>query len=335
MRSKAIGGFFELEFPAPKAPLHANTVNFQSARAAFLALLRAGQPRRVWMPYYTCCTMLASLQQADIPVVFYPIDRNFRIASDISLQEGDWLVYTNYFGVCTGYAASVIEQFGQDRVIVDASQALFASPFECLATIYSPRKFLGVPDGGWLVSKLHVKEPTQVDEGAYERALSLLKRAAFSPEVAYADHHRAEMTLFDQEPAAMSVLTRRILASVDFQEVRRARHRNFAYLHARLGQHNLLSLSPADVDGPLCYPFLVEGRGLRELLIRERIYVPTYWHDVLELVAPNSTEAFLANGLIPLPCDQRYGEAEMGRVVDVCLGFLSSVVSKDVMEIQV
>lgn len=335
MRSKAIGGFFDLELPSPKAPIYINTVNFQSARAAFLALLRAGQPRRVWMPYYTCRTMLASLQQADIPVVFYPIDQYFQIASDVALQDGDWLVYTNYFGLCTDYAASVAKRFGRDRVIVDASQSLFSAPFDCLATIYSPRKFLGVPDGGWLVSSLQVEEPMQVDEASYERALSLLKRAAFSPEVAYADHHQAEMTLFDREPEAMSVLTRRILASVDFQEVRRARNRNFAYLHECLGQHNLLPLRSADVDGPLCYPLIVEHRGLRDALIRERIFVPTYWRDVLELVPPTSTEAFLANGLIPLPCDQRYGEADMARVVDVCQGFLSSALSKDVMEIQV
>jgi len=334
VRSKAIGGFFELEFPRPKGPLYANAVNFQSARAAFLALLRAGKPGRVWMPYYTCCTMLASLEQAGVPVVFYSIDRHFRIASDIPLHERDWLVYTNYFGVCTDYAASVIKRFGGNRVIVDASQALFSSPFDCVATIYSPRKFVGVPDGGWLVSKLHVAAPVRGDEGSYERALSLLKRAAFSPEAAYADHHRAELTLFDQEPAAMSVLTRRILASVDFQEVRRARNRNFAYVHERLGRHNLLSLSPADVDGPLCYPLVIEARGLRERLIRERIFVPTYWHDVLAHVPPTSTEAFLANGLVPLPCDQRYGESDMARVVDVCLDFLSSVVSIDVTEIQ-
>lgn len=334
MRGKAIGGFFELEFPAEKAPLHSNTVKFQSARAAFLALLRAGEPRRVWMPYFTCFTMLSSLRQAGVEVVFYSIDRQFGIADDITLGDGDWLLYTNYFGLCSGIAESVINRFGANQVVIDASQALYSGPFDCLATIYSPRKFLGVPDGGLLVSRLQVPEPTQVDDGSFDRAISLLKRAAFSPEAAYAEHHCAEETLFDQEPAAMSRLTLRMLAGIDYAEVRRARNRNFAYLHERLGQHNLLDLTHLHADGPLCYPLLADCDGLRKLLISKRIYVPTYWHDVLALVPAASEEAFLVDRLIPLPCDQRYNEEDMARVVDTCLNHFSNVLPEDVMEIQ-
>ncbi|GAB3544271.1 hypothetical protein GCM10027343_19180 [Noviherbaspirillum agri] len=334
MRGKALGGFFELEFPAAKPPLHSDTVKFQSARAAFLALLRAGRPRRVWMPYYTCFTMLASLRQAGVDVVFYSIDRQFRIADDIILQEGDWLLYTNYFGLCTENAVSVIKRFGAERVVIDASQALFSGPFDCLATIYSPRKFLGVPDGGLLATCLHVEEPAHCDDGSFDRAISLLKRAAFSPEVAYAEHHCAEETLFDQEPAAMSVLTRRMLAGIDYPQVARVRNRNFAYLHDRLGRHNLMDLGQLRVEGPMCYPLLVNCDGLRKLLISKRIYVPTYWRDVLELVPSTSTEAYLVDRLVPLPCDQRYDEEDMERVVDTCLNHFSNVLPEDVMEIQ-
>jgi hypothetical protein len=330
---QAIGGYFDLEFPAPKGLLYSDAVNFQSARAAFLALLRVGRPRRVWMAYYTCRTMLASLRQAGIQVCFYSIDQHFRIVGDISLRAGDWVVYTNYFGVCTDYAASVIERFGRQRVVIDASQALFSGPFDCLATIYSPRKFLGVPDGGLLISDLPVNEPAQVDEGSFERSIPLLKRAAFSPECAYADHRRAEMTLFDQEPAAMSTLTRRVLESIDYAEVRRKRSSNFSYLHRSLGQKNCLKLDLDHVDGPMCYPFFVDSGGLREALIAERIYVPTYWNDVLEHVSSGSAEVLLVERLVPLPCDQRYGEDEMARVVNACLAFRARV-AEGVMEIE-
>ncbi|HJV74821.1 MAG TPA: hypothetical protein VJ654_11410, partial [Noviherbaspirillum sp.] len=61
--------------------------------------------------------------------------------------------------------------------------------------------------------------------------------------------------------------------------------------------------------------------GLREYLIKKRIFVPTYWKDVLELVSPSDLETHLVQELIPLPCDQRYGEKEMNRVVATCLEF--------------
>lgn len=321
LTSDPIGGFFELEFPPAKEVLYPDARAFQSGRAAFLALLRAGRPRRVWMPYYICSTMLDSLRQADIDVAFYHIDRHFYLAEDIRLKDREWLVYVNYFGIRTGYARSLLTCFDPASLVIDSSQALFSPPLDCLATVYSPRKFLGVPDGGWLVSSLPVAEPDLMDDGSFERSVSLLKRAAFSPEDAYADHQKAERILFHQEPKRMSSLTRRMLSGIDYQEICRIRNSNFAYLHAQLSHLNALSLDPVDIDGALCYPLFTQKAGLRDFLIKQRIFVPTYWKDVLELVSPSDLETHLVQELIPLPCDQRYGEQELNRVVAACLTF--------------
>jgi hypothetical protein len=246
----------------------------------------------------------------------------------IDLDAGDWLLYTNYFGIRGTYAKSLLSRYDRKSVIVDSSQALFSPPHECLATIYSPRKFLGVPDGGLLVSSTPVHTPELVDEGSFDRAGPLLKRMAFSPEAGYEEHQTAECTLFDQPPKRMSNLTRRILSSVDYGEVCLARNRNFAYLHKHLGRYNLLPIDAGDINGPLCYPFLTRSPELRKILIEQRIYVSTYWHDVLALVDATSSEKFLVHGLVPLPCDQRYGEPEMARVVEVCEKFLCVVDEK-------
>lgn len=326
MRKSAIGGYFELELPPSKAAfLYPQAMGFQSARAAFLALLQSGQPQRVWVPYYICGTMLDSLRQAQVDIAFYSINRNLHIVQDIDLGEGDWLLYVDYFGVRRAYVRSLLDRLDRGRLIIDSSQAVFSSPHECLATIYSPRKFFGVPDGGMIVSSLPIVPPLQIDEGSYERAGPLLKRIAFDPEAGYMEHRSAEETLYGQQPKRMSELTRRILSSVDYDETCRARNRNFSCLHERLERHNLLRIDAADVNGPLCYPLLTEHEGLRELLLEERIFVPTYWKDVLELVDEASHERFLVRHLIPLPCDQRYGESEMAVIVDVCSRFFGSV----------
>ncbi|WP_420476664.1 hypothetical protein [Noviherbaspirillum sp. ST9] len=318
MTPSAIGGFFELELPRGGRPFHGGAGHFQSARAAFLALLLAGTPRRIWMPYYICSTMVDSARQAGVDLAFYDIDEHFRIPASVWPEKGEWLVYVNYFGVCGNEVEALMDRYDRAAIVIDSSQSLFSPPAAGLATIYSPRKFLGIPDGGLLVSTLGVPEPDTVDQGSYVRALPLIKRAAFSPEVAYQSHVEAEHTLFYQQPMQMSRLTRRMLASIDLEKVRQVRNRNFAYLHRSLGHINLLPIEAATVNGPLCYPLLTKYSTIRDYLISKRIYVPTYWKDVLDMVSPSSFEAFLVRHLVPLPCDQRYGEKEMKEVVAAC-----------------
>lgn len=321
----AIGGYFELELPLVRSPFfHPGAIGFQSARAAFLALLRARKPRRVWLPYYICGTMAASLAQTSSKVAYYKIDESLHLAEDVRLKEGEWLLYVDYFGIRGSYARSLLERFDPQSVVIDSSQALFSQPYECLATIYSPRKFLGVPDGGLIVSSVPIDTPQLVDKGSFERAISLLKRMAFSPEEGYADHKQAEMTLFDQQPMRMSCLTCKILSTVDSSAIHRTRNANFLYLHERLAQYNGLSIDPGEVNGPLCYPLLTENLKLREALIKRRVFVATYWLDVLKLVDDKAVEKRLVQGIIPLPCDQRYGATEMARIAEICLSLLSN-----------
>lgn len=321
----AIGGYFELELPLARSPFfYPGAIGFQSARAAFLALLRAGKPRRVWLPYYICGTMAASIAQTSSEVAYYKIDENLHLAEDVRLKKGEWLLYVDYFGIRRSYARSLLDRFDPESLIIDSSQALFSRPYDCLATIYSPRKFLGVPDGGLIVSSVPIDTPQLVDKGSFERAISLLKRMAFSPEEGYAEHQQAEMTLFDQQPMRMSCLTCKILSTVDSDAIHRTRNANFLYLHERLGQYNALSIDPAELNGPLCYPLLTENIGLREALIKRRVFVATYWQDVLKLVDDASIEKRLVQGIIPLPCDQRYGEMEMARIAEICLSLLSN-----------
>ncbi|EBN9364132.1 hypothetical protein D3L20_26980, partial [Salmonella enterica] len=70
---------------------------------------------------------------------------------------------------------------------------------------------------------------------------------------------------------------------------------------------------------PLCYPFLSKNNKLKEMLLKNEIYVPTYWNDVLSRVDINSIEYELVSKLIPLPCDQRYSYLQMQKIVNIIL----------------
>lgn len=323
MSENAIGGYFELELPQPRPFPYPQAHRYQSARSAFLALLRVGKPRRVWMPRYLCDSMFAALREAGVEAVPYAIDEGFEVVTEIDLQAADWLYYVNYFGVRSDVVTRLLTQYHPAQVILDHCQAFYAPPPPCLAVIYSPRKFFGVPDGGLIVTDLPLEVPGIQDQLSKQRAQALLERLAVSPESGYQSYVQGESSLTDLEPRQMSLLTSRILASVDFASVRDRRNRNFRYLHARLGHVNRLALDPERIDAPLCYPLLIEAEGLRALLISERVFVATYWPDVVEHAGSGSTEARLVRQLLPLPCDQRYDEPDMARIVALCTQFVN------------
>ena len=319
----AIGGYFELELPEPRPFLYPMARQFQSARAAFLALLRTGRPSRVFIPHYLCDSMLLPLKKAGVECIFYSMDDGFNIRDDIDLRATDWLLYVNYFGVCGNSVDRLRARYAPRQLVLDHSQAFYAAPRDCLATIYSPRKFFGVPDGGLLVTALPISEAQGMDQGSLARASSGLTRLAQTAEAGYAAYQEAEASLEQCEPLEMSQLSRRILHSVDIEAARMRRNANFAFLHQQLGSCNALALDLDSIDGPLCYPLLADATDLRAHLIRERIFVATYWPEVASRVGMVSQEREWVRNLLPLPCDHRYGLAEMQRIAQTCLPFLS------------
>jgi hypothetical protein len=300
----AIGGYFALELPLNSGEYHRTALRFQSARAAFLALLREGRPSTVWMPWYICECTTEPLAMCGIPVRRYALDKDLRILS-AEPEPNDWLLYVNYFGLCGRHAAETLERFDRNRVIIDSTQAFFAEPADCLATIYSPRKFFGVPDGGYLVTNLNVREPDEIDNGSIGRSQHLFQRLGDAPEPGYADFVTAEASLSKQEPKRMSLFTQTLLSRIQYAEIRAQRVANFTYLHERLVEKNSFPIFLSNNDVPLCYPYFGDNSFLRYELRSHRIYTPVYWPELAQSTVVPDFEAKLAQQTVFLPCDQR------------------------------
>jgi hypothetical protein len=314
-----IGGYFELELPGKRQQPYPEATRFQSARAAFLALARAGNPKRVWMPRYICNAMLTPLEKTEIECVWYDVNDQLEVDANTRIGIDDWLLYVNYFGICNNQVAQLLQRFSPDQVVLDFSQSFFSRPAgDAMATIYSPRKFFGVPDGGLLVSQITVPRPETQDTGSFGRISHLMRRLGNSPEAGYAEYQHAEDSLAECEPKQMSKLTDRILSSIDFDSVSKKRRENFLFLHGALCKNNILSVDVAGLTAPLCYPLSTSDSGLRGRLANERIFVPTYWKDALSRVSGGWAVKMITN-LLPLPIDQRYAQKDMERLVSVVL----------------
>lgn len=316
----AIGGYFELELPEPKGHFYPDAKRFQSARAAFYALLLKGRPSKVWMPFYICDSMLAPLGRANIDIGFYSLNSDFSIKDNIELENNEWIFYVNYFGVCGRHQQAILDKYQSNQVVFDHSQAFFQPPLGCLATIYSPRKFFGVPDGGLLVSTQKIDESERSDDSSLGRASYLLKRLGGTPESGYNDYQVAEKSLMDFAPRRMSVLTDRILSCIDYERVRVKRNENFKFFHNMLSDKNAISIDLNFIDGPLVYPYLTDTVNLKATLIKNRVFVPTYWPECSARVGCGSHERNLTHYLAPLPCDQRYISSQFANIVNILKG---------------
>ena len=107
---------------------------------------------------------------------------------------------------------------------------------------------------------------------------------------------------------------------IDYEKVERKRRENYAYLHKRLGGMNQLNVKNA----AFMYPLMVEnGAAIRKMLQAKKIFIPTLWPTVFEVAAPNEMEYKMAENILPLPVDQRYGIEDMEYIVQEVLKCIS------------
>ena len=60
------------------------------------------------------------------------------------------------------------------------------------------------------------------------------------------------------------------------------------------------------------YPLLIEdGANVRKYLQERKIYISMLWPNVIETEAKDSYEYYLAQNILPIPCDQRYDSDDM------------------------
>src|SRR5690606_12558742 len=141
---------------------HSEAIHLNTARNAFEYILRAQEYKKVYIPYYTCDVMLEPIKKLNLQHEFYHVDERFEPLFDYGNVAGEEaFLYTNYFGLKDGFISKLAPDCR--NLIVDNSQALFADPIEGVDTFYSPRKFVGIPDGAYLYSNKKISQQLPKD----------------------------------------------------------------------------------------------------------------------------------------------------------------------------
>ena len=298
---KEIGGYFGLE-ELPNHEYHQGALAVNSGRNALVYLIRARKIRKLYIPFYLCDSVSCVCEREYCPCEQYRISADFRPLFKKRLAEDEWLYIVNYFGQMENEL-----EFKQwyRNIIIDNVQAFFRKPASHVDTIYSCRKFFGVPDGGYVYSDAYLDG--LVTDVSKDRMTHVLGRYEGVASEYYQMFIHNDESFYDMELKLMSRLTHNILGAIDYGQVKKRRESNFGYLHQMLGVYNKLSIQCP--EGPYAYPFYCkDGMVLKRKLAIEKIYIPTLWPDAVQY---GGLEKDYSENILPLPCDQRYDIEDM------------------------
>ena len=322
-----IGSFLEMQFPkgmeyrkGDKDIARLNTAR-QAIWHAFRVLRQAQEPvsNVIWIPYYQCDSIRETLKAHDVEIKYYHQDKNFN-PTDLTAKDDDAVVLVNYYGIMSSERMRILAQTFK-HPIIDCAQAFFCKPVEGALMVYSCRKFVGVPDGAYVVGKdVHkfVEEYPQCYSS--DTAKFLLTRIEYGCEgKGYEDRFVNENRIDHEDCMRMSKLTHTILDGTDYEYIIRKRKENFNYIQEKLADINLIDPTFfMDEDTvPMVYPLVIVDDEVIKRLYAAKHFQGRWWGYVAKEQPEGSFEHWIASNIIPVTIDQRYGTEEMDYLVKV------------------
>lgn len=309
---KEFGGYFEFE-QLINNEYHKDLIRLNIARNALLYVLKAKKIHKLYIPFYLCDSIRNMLRKNGIDYEYYHITNNFLPIFNKKLNQKEFLYVVNYYGQLTNTKLQEIKD-QYHYIIVDNTHSFFQKPIKGIDTIYSCRKFFGVPDGAYLSTDTVLDKTLQIDKSK-NRMKHLLGRFEETAWEYYQYFKEADYSFETEDLKIMSRLTQNILGAIDYKNVCKVRNDNYKYLQEFFGKKNILKL--IQPDGAYAYPLYVEnGIEIRKKLAKRKIYIPTLWPNVLKDVEKESIEYQYTANILPLPCDQRYSNVDLDYLLD-------------------
>lgn len=331
--SLPIGGFIGLESrgeaPGRGADFGgAAQLRFWNARAALAHLLSVLDVQRVWLPAYICPEPALAAAEHGRDVQFYPVGDDLVPDGDAlarDLRAGDAVLGVDYFGARSEILPDLAARFPEVVWIQDRAQALWP---EANAwgdhILYSPRKVVGAPDGGVLVSRAQaIPQPPWASDDDQSR-LEPARMRAEDPQGLRSDVwfplYRAAEAAMTTEPRRISELSDAKLDALDIPAIVRRRRDNAEILLAAVGDAVLFRPDRLLNGTVLGVPVVVgDAAEVGARMAEVGIFCARHWPVLPSPAAAYPTEHALSRHLLTLPCDHRYDASDMARVADVFL----------------
>lgn len=309
---KEIGGYIEFpHYVGTEYHMYAQRLN--SARYAIEYIVRTKGFKIVHLPRYLCGSVSGALRTAGFTIFPYTITDRWLPDPNLCVPDDEVIIVVNYFGQLSNSNIDALCRRYRN-IIVDNTQSFFQKPVPSVDTVYSCRKYFGVPDGAYLYTDdMNGYEGLQQDYSA-GRLEFLAGRYEQGAEAFYTAFHKNEEKITQSGPRKMSVFTENLLRSIDYAACIQRRKENFFVLDSHLKRHNHIQIR--NQAGLFMYPLLqTDYGGLRTGLIERKIYTPKLWPTLSEPMLSGSKEMYLSENIVWLPMDQRYGTEDMEYII--------------------
>ena len=323
---KRIGGFFEIEVTESGSNLVEDSVLkhwtsgnsfglFSTARSIILALREELNSINIWIPEIYCdafkgidCVKSYLLGKNSFDPDIQFLDEN--------IKDNDIVLVVDYFGT---EVSSTFKEYIKEKSSVywveDAAHNL--SPLKNWSdfTLFSPRKLIGVAEGGVLVQNTSKKQVINFTNWNVDATPSNISIAPFLrlifPE--YSNLHnvyRVEESNLDNRLRTMSEFTQWQLQNICMDKKILQRKENFLTLRDEFGEllPSGLDFKPETV--PFGFPIYIKNRDeIQKRLSEHFVFAPIHWNN--QGFSKSHRQSRHEDLTLTIPCDHRYSSEDM------------------------
>lgn len=327
---------------------HLDTTFLSTCRSAISEVLNTVKDvNRVFVPAFTCHSVISPFDAMGIEVLPYPVKKDLSIDWDglLDLTEKfspDVILIHGYFGFNTTKGwynpIGILSRKGI-TIIEDLTQTMFSTYgfVESHFKVGSIRKWLPVPDGAFL-NGLKIQDLTEDKELSDAKWKALLAKgeyifadkgakSEFMPKFSDAEN------LLDSrdQTHSMSKLTYALIGQTDFGYLKTIRQTNYAHLVERLAKHpevKIIRHQLEESEIPFLLPVYIEqNRGEFQKFMAEHNVFPTIiWKCPEEFNGRINQDAnYIYDHILCFHVDQRYDAADMEKVGDIVDLYFNSI----------
>ena len=289
--------------------------------------------RLAYLPAYTCETVLAPYKKAGYQLAFYEVARDMTpVFDEQMLSRISVLSLCGYYGFCN-YDRTFVKRCRDHGIVVieDTTHSIFSADGideNCDYIVGSLRKWLGVPAGGFAIK---TGGPFTVPLLPAHRQHLDLRRSSMqlkeNRSEAPADLTAATQIFWDAEMMLRTMFdayasdreSTELMQSFDYPRLIHKRRENYQYLLDHLNaERSYTIVFPQLKKAAVPSHFTIyhpQRDMVRQYLNDKSIHATVYWPVNEDTDLSRYPEArFIYDHVLSLPCDQRYGPAEMERI---------------------
>lgn len=304
---------------------------------AFRDIIKQRKINKVFMPSYSCVSMLQAFVDRGMKVDFYKVGfENGRFTYELPAADANSLVVVmSYFGLERKTAHDFIGKLKASGAVVieDITHSLLSDGPANVDSDYlvaSLRKWFAVPAGGWVgkTSGTLAEKPVLDSNHAVEEKIRGMKEKSdfISGKISSKEEFLLTLAKFDNDLIHVDRLLKiddtslGIIKQTDITKLSEKRRENADVLINGLREEmkGICEFPEIDQGGDvlLFLPVFMKNEdrnSLRKYLIEKNIYCPVHWPEVM------GAEKGVRENELSLICDQRYDKADMQRIVECIL----------------